>query len=115
MKDCLFCKIIENELPSDKLYEDDSIIVIKDIAPQAKCHVLVIPKKHFECLDDVASLQDDKTLLELIKGASKAANLLGLKTEGYRLVINTGIFACQSIKHLHIHILGGNQLIGRMG
>lgn len=105
---CVFCKIIAGEIPSAKLYEDDKIIIIKDIEPKAKCHYLCIPKEHFALLSEM-----DEAKAELVKHCMmtipKVQNELGL-ADGYRLVINQGEYAGQTVPHLHIHILGGEPL-----
>ena len=108
MEDCLFCKIAAGEIPSKKLYEDDQVVAFYDIAPQAKVHFLVIPKKHIESLDDVK--EEDQALLGyiLFKIHDIAAEL-GLEN-GYRVVSNNGEDAFQTVKHLHFHILGKRKM-----
>lgn len=105
---CVFCKIIAGEIPSTKLYEDDKIVVIKDIEPKAKCHYLCIPKEHFPLLADM-----DEARAELVKHCMlvipKLQRDLGLE-DGYRLIVNQGENAGQTVPHLHIHILGGEPL-----
>ena len=113
MENCLFCKIVRGEIPSTKVYEDDIMIIIKDIAPQAPVHLLLIPKEHYaniiEMSDDLAS-----TLAKCIKKLSALTDKLGLQG-GFRLVSNKGADGCQSVDHLHIHILGGHKLDEKMG
>ena len=113
MKDCLFCKIIAGEIPSTKVYEDDDMIVIKDINPQAKVHLLLIPKEHFA---NVTELNEKRaaTLGRCLMKITSMQKELGL-TNGFRLITNAGADACQSVFHLHIHILGGEQLAEKMG
>ncbi len=108
MEDCIFCKIARGEIPSAKVYEDDEILVFKDINPLTKIHLLCIPKEHFKT---VAELNEQRTLLlgSALKKIGALAPLWGLE-EGYRLVINQGEAAGQSVPHLHIHILGGEPL-----
>ena len=108
MKDCVFCKIIAGEIPSDKLNEDDRMIVIRDIEPKAKRHFLLIPKKHFKLLSEMteADADDFGACLKMIPELS---DLLGLEG-GYRLVINQGDDAGQTVFHLHIHILTGQKM-----
>ena len=105
---CVFCKIIAGEIPSAKLYEDDKIVIIKDIEPKAKCHYLCIPKEHFALLSEM-----DEGKAELVKHCMTTIpavqDKLGL-SEGYRLVVNQGEHAGQTVPHLHIHILGGEPL-----
>ncbi|MBR6594509.1 MAG: histidine triad nucleotide-binding protein [Clostridia bacterium] len=110
--DCLFCKIIEGVIPSAKVYEDDKILAFKDINPQAPVHVLVIPKKHIASLDGIDSTNIDYVNHIFAKVPEIAASL-GLGG-GYRLISNCGDDACQSVKHLHFHILGGKKLAEAM-
>ncbi len=106
--DCLFCKIIEGKVPSAKVYEDDKMYVFKDIDPKAKVHLLAIAKDHFKLLADMNEAQADLVKYMLTKiPAIAAAN--GCEN-GFRLVINQGEDAGQSVFHLHIHILGGEPL-----
>jgi len=106
---CLFCRIIAGEIPSNKVYEDDQAFAFRDINPQAPTHVLIIPKKHIASLNDAS--QDDQALLgHLTLVASKLANQLGAAGRGYRTVINTGAGAGQSVWHIHVHLLGGREL-----
>ena len=110
MEDCIFCKIGGGKIPSTKYYEDDEMFIIKDIEPKAKLHYLCIPKEHFASLTDM-----DEGRAELLKHCfQKIAlleNRLGLE-KGYRLILNQGEDGGQSVKHLHIHILGGETLSG---
>ena len=104
MSDCIFCKIASGDIPSNKVYEDDQILAFYDLDPQAPVHVLVIPKKHLDSLS--AATEEDAPLLShiLLKVKDIAAEL-GLEN-GYRVVINTGDDGGQTVKHLHVHILG---------
>ena len=106
MADCLFCKIIAGEIPvSKKFYEDDKVFAFADINPQAPVHVLIIPKKHINGLDDIK--EEDMQLLGHIQlVASKIAKKQNL-TDGYRLVCNCGVDGGQTVQHLHYHLLGG--------
>ena len=108
MENCLFCKIIKGEIPATKMYEDDNMIIIKDIDPKAKNHYLCIPKSHFKLLAEMDSAQAEqvKACLKKIPELSKE---LGLEN-GYRLVINQGDDAGQTVFHLHIHILSGQKM-----
>ena len=110
--DCLFCKIIEGAIPSNKVYEDEKCLAFYDIAPQAPVHILVIPKCHIASADEVTPENSDYVshIFTLIPEIAKKAGL----TNGYRVVTNCGDDACQSVKHLHFHILGGAQLSGTM-
>lgn len=107
--DCLFCKIINGEIPSNKVYEDEYVYAFHDIAPMAPIHVLIIPKTHVE---SAASLKEDELLLmqHLTVAAQKIAKNLGIYESGYRLVLNSGKDAGQTVFHLHMHLLGGGQL-----
>ena len=108
-ENCLFCKIIEGEIPGEFVHQDDSCVVIRDINPQAPMHVLVFPRDHIESLDD-ASQKDEGLLGHLLRVGARVANDLGHGDSGYRSVINTGEGAGQSVSHLHVHILGGRPL-----
>ncbi len=108
MCDCLFCKIIAGEIPSAKVYEDDDMIIIKDIEPKAKNHFLCIPKTHFKLLSEMTDEQSETLKRCLVKIPTLECEL-GLKG-GYRLVINQGDDAGQSVFHLHIHILSGQKM-----
>ena len=107
-KDCIFCKIIRGEIPSAKVYEDEKMLVFKDIEPKAKVHLLAIPKNHFKLLSEM----DEKraqTLTYMLKKIPEIAKENGLEN-GYRLIINQGDDAGQTVFHLHVHILGGETL-----
>ena len=108
MSDCLFCKIAAGEIPSKKGYEDDQILAFYDIAPMAPVHVLVIPKEH---IDSVAAVTEENAGLVayIFTVIPKIAKELGLDG-GFRVVSNCGSDGCQSVKHLHFHILGGKKL-----
>lgn len=107
MSDCLFCKIIEGSIPSDKVYEDDDVFAFNDIHPKAPIHVLVIPKIHIPTLADVDSPSLLGTLMTRVNHI--ANDVLNLK-EGYRIVINVREGGGQEVFHLHAHILGGKKL-----
>ncbi|HBB90115.1 MAG TPA: histidine triad nucleotide-binding protein [Blastocatellia bacterium] len=107
--DCLFCRIINGEIPAEFVRQDDRAIVISDINPQAPTHLLVIPREHLDSLDD-ASQKDEALLGHLLRVAAQVANAAGLDEGGYRTVINTGAGAGQSVFHLHVHVLGGRSL-----
>lgn len=111
--DCIFCKIINGEIPSEKVYEDEKFLIIKDISPQAKIHYLLLPKKHYTDIIDM-SLNDSVLLGECLKKLSEIIDDLGL-SNGFRLITNKGDDGCQSVKHLHIHIMGGEKLSEKMG
>ena len=110
--DCLFCKIAAGEIPSKKAYEDDKILAFYDIAPQAPVHILVIPKAHIASANEVNKENAD-VVAKIFGVIPKIAAEAGL-SGGYRIVSNCGDDACQSVKHLHFHILGGKKLSERM-
>lgn len=104
MNQCIFCKIVRNEISSEVVFEDSLIKVFKDIHPKAPIHLLIVPKKHIE---SVATLTDadQKTMLDVIWGAKKAAEIAGI--EGYKLIFNVGRKGGQIVDHIHLHLLGG--------
>lgn len=108
MQDCIFCKIAAGEIPSTKVYEDDLCIAFKDLNPLAKVHVLIIPKEH---IGSVACINGENSavIAHIFETIPKIAQELGLDN-GFRVVSNCGPHACQSVHHLHFHILGGEQL-----
>ncbi len=106
--DCIFCRIIKGDIPSQKLYEDDECIVIKDINPVANKHFLLIPKEHYKYIADMTDSQA-VILGKCLKKLEKLVPLLGLQN-GYRLVVNQGDDAQQTVPHLHIHILSGQKM-----
>lgn len=108
MDDCLFCKFAKGEIPVNKVYEDEDFIVIRDINPQAKNHFLAIPKTHFKLLSEMSE-NDAERLKRLLKKIPTLEKELELKN-GYRLVINQGDDAGQTVPHLHIHILSGQKM-----
>ena len=110
--DCLFCKIIKGDIPSKKAYEDDLCYAFYDIAPQAPVHILVIPKKHLASADEVTA-ENSGYIAHIFECIPKIAEDAGI-TNGYRVITNCGSDACQTVKHLHFHILGGEQLSERM-
>lgn len=106
--DCLFCKIIRGEIPSAKVYEDDKMLVFKDIEPKAKVHLLAVAKDHFKLLSEM-----DEKRAELVKYMLEKIPQIAAENgceNGYRLVVNQGEDAGQTVFHLHIHILGGQTL-----
>ena len=111
--DCLFCKIIAGEIPSTKVYEDDEILAFRDIAPQAPTHILVIPKEHIGGVDEL-NAENSAVVAHIFAKIAEIARDEGLG-DGYRVVSNVGENGCQSVRHLHFHILGGRKLDGKMG
>ncbi len=114
MEDCIFCKIVAGEIPSKKVYEDDECVAFWDIQPQAKVHILVIPKKHLTSLAQ-ADQQESDLLGHLVLVCGQVAREQGLGEDGYRVTTNIGDHGQQSVKHLHFHVLGGEKLSAKMG
>ena len=113
MTDCLFCKIAAGEIPSKKLYEDDAVLAFYDIAPMAPVHFLVIPKQHIvEGASDITA-ENSAVIAHIFEVIAKLAADLKLDN-GFRVVTNCGKDACQSVKHLHFHVLAGKQLSEKM-
>ncbi len=104
-KDCLFCKIINKEIPSDIVFENENVVVFRDIKPKAPIHLLIVPKKHIPTANDLKA-SDNNLLGELFTTAKEVAKIEGVKDSGYRLSINVGEGGGQEIFHLHIHLLG---------
>ena len=111
--DCIFCKIIAGDIPSAKVYEDDSVYAFRDIQPQAPVHVLVVPKAHVASADEITAENAD-LVAKIFAAIPKIAAAEGL-ANGYRVLTNCGEDGCQSVKHLHFHILGGKKLSESMG
>lgn len=109
MADCLFCKIIEGEIPSDKLYEDDLVVAILDINPRAPVHFMVIPREHIADARRIAG-EHGPLISRMFTVASKVAKDEGVAESGYRLAINVGDAAGMTVHHLHMHCIGGRQL-----
>ena len=109
--DCVFCNIAAGKIPSDLVYRDDEVVAFPDIHPQAPTHIILIPKKHIQSLNQVGD-DDSMLLLHMIKAAKQIAREKGIYDSGYRLLINTGKEGGQVIQHLHLHLLGGRQLKG---
>lgn len=110
--DCIFCKIIKGDIPSSKVYEDDMILAFNDISPMAPVHVLVIPKQHIESADAVNE-ENSKYISHIFEKIPEIAKKAGA-TNGYRVITNCGEDGCQSVKHLHFHVLGGKKLPEKM-
>ncbi len=111
--DCLFCKIIAGDIPSSKVYEDEYCYAFKDINPQAPVHILVVPKTHICCADKI-SAENSVYVAKIFEAIPVIAREAGLEN-GYRIINNCGKDACQTVLHLHFHILGGKQLPENMG
>jgi histidine triad (HIT) family protein len=109
MADCLFCKIVERQIPGSIVYEDERVLAFNDINPQAPTHVLVIPKRHIPTLNDL-STEDDQIVGELVRRAALIARERGLAPGGFRTVFNTNRDAGQTVFHIHLHLLGGRAM-----
>jgi histidine triad (HIT) family protein len=111
--DCIFCKIVEGEIPSEKIFENEHVIAFNDINPKAPTHILVVPKKHFATLNDVPE-NELNIILKIFGAIREIASKAGVAEEGYRVIVNTNRSSGQEVFHLHFHIMGGRQL-GSMG
>ena len=109
MSDCLFCKIIGGEIPGQFVHQDDQLVAIKDINPQAPLHALIIPKRHIASLNDLAP-SDDALVGSMFRRAAALAKERGFSDRGYRTVFNTNREAGQSVFHIHLHVLAGRLL-----
>ena len=109
MDDCIFCKIVKGEIPSEKVYEDEKVLAFKDINPVTPIHVLVIPKKHFKDVLDVKE-EDKEIIADLFQSINKIAKTLGIEKNGFRIVNNCGEDAGKEVMHLHFHLLAGKKL-----
>lgn len=109
MIDCIFCKIIAGEIPSTNVYKDDQVTAFRDINPAAPTHILIVPNKHIDSVN--LMIADDEPLIgKLYSVAKELAAKEGISESGYRLVVNTGAGAGQTVFHLHMHLLGGRQM-----
>ncbi len=109
MEDCLFCKIVKGEVPSNKVYEDDEILAFHDINPATPIHILVIPKKHITTHNDLEK-EDIELMGKIHMVINQIAEENGFKENGYRLIVNCGEDGGQEVKHLHFHILAGKKM-----
>jgi len=108
-QDCIFCKIVRKEIPTEFIYEDDLVVAFNDITPQAPVHVIIIPKEHYESILSVSAGDDIIGHMHLV--ANRIVLKLGIANTGFRLVNNTGRDGNQTVLHLHYHLLGGRQLL----
>lgn len=108
--DCLFCRIAAGEIPSKIVYQDEDVLAFHDIQPQAKYHVLIIPRRHIAASLNDFRPEDDQVLLKILATARNIAHESGIDQSGYRVVVNTGPDAGQSVFHIHFHLLGGAPL-----
>ncbi len=111
--DCIFCKIAHGEMPADTVYQDERVTAFRDVSPQAKTHVLVIPNKHFDSLNDACSDKSD-LLAHALKICALVARDEGIDERGYRVLTNVGDEGGQSVPHLHFHVLGGQELTTKL-
>ena len=107
--DCLFCKVIAGQIPGTIVYQDDRVVAFKDINPQAPTHVLVVPKRHIETLNDLTAA-DDALVGEVVRRAAAIARERGLAAGGFRTVFNTNRDAGQTVFHIHLHLIGGRSM-----
>jgi len=108
MSDCLFCKIIERTIPTELVYEDDTVVAFNDINPQAPTHILIVPRQHISTLNHLTK-EDTFIAGHMVQVAQKLANELGYAENGYRLVMNCNADAGQTVFHIHLHLLAGRQ------
>ena len=109
MNDCIFCKLANGEIPTEFLFESENIVAFNDASPVAPVHVLIIPKRHLESINDLKG-QESGLIQEMTLAARDIAENLGIKDKGYRLVINTGVDGGQEVMHLHMHLVGGRPM-----
>lgn len=110
MNDCIFCMIINNKIPSKKVYENEKVLAFEDIAPQAPIHVIIIPKVHvLESIEDITK-ENVSIISEIMLAAKKVAKIKGVSQNGYRLINNCGKGAGQTVNHLHFHFIAGKDL-----
>lgn len=109
MEDCVFCKIIKGEIPTEKVYETEEILAFKDIHPAAPIHILVVPKKHISMLTDLKP-EDEALIGKIYTTINKIAEQEGFKEQGYRVITNCGKDSGQEVMHIHFHVLGGKKL-----
>lgn len=109
-EDCIFCKIVDGQIPSEKVFEDDVCVAFNDLSPQAPTHILIIPRDHIDSLDKAAATHKE-TLGHLLLSAADIARKRGFAADGYRVVINTNADGGQTVFHLHVHLLAGRSFI----
>lgn len=106
-QDCLFCKIVEGEIPSTKVYEDEHVFAFEDVNPMMPVHTLIVPKNHF---DNIADNVPEEELGHLFGAVQKVAEIKDVVDGGFRVVVNTNDDACQTVHHIHVHVLGGEKM-----
>ena len=109
MEDCIFCKIIKGEIPSEKVYEDENVLAFRDIQPTAPIHILIIPKKHITNLMEIAP-EDSALMGKIVEAMQKVAKQLGVDEKGFRIISNCGPDSGQEVMHLHFHLLAGRKM-----
>lgn len=102
--DCLFCKIVSGEIPSTKIYEDENVFAFEDLNPQMPVHTLIVPKNHYDNIADGIPNEEMGLLFNAVK---KVAEIKGIAESGFRVIVNTGDDAQQTVHHIHVHVLGG--------
>ena len=107
MEDCIFCRIVRGEIPAKVVYEDETVLAFDDITPQGPIHTLIIPKKHYGSMDDAVP---PEVLAALFGAVPTVAAMKGVSTTGYRVIVNNGPDAKQSVPHLHVHVIGGARM-----
>jgi histidine triad (HIT) family protein len=112
--DCIFCRIVRGEIPADMVYQDERVTAFRDIEPQAKTHILVIPNEHIESLNE-ADGSNTELFGQLLRVCALVARDDGIESSGYRVLTNVGEDGGQSVGHLHFHVLGGNKLSPGLG
>jgi histidine triad (HIT) family protein len=105
--DCVFCKIARGEIPAEPVYEDDAVLAFNDVSPQAPVHVLVIPRAHYT---DLADGVPAETVAKLFGAVPEVARRAGVAESGYRVIVNSGADANQTVPHLHVHVMGGREM-----
>ncbi|QSX06845.1 histidine triad nucleotide-binding protein [Sedimentibacter sp. zth1] len=106
---CVFCEIVNGKIPSQKVFENDKILAFKDISPMAPVHVVIIPKEHIESVNQINDA-NSSIITEIFNKIPKIAQIMGVEESGYRIITNYGDDGCQSVKHMHFHLLGGKKL-----
>jgi len=109
MENCIFCKIVRGESPSETLYQDDQVTAFRDIHPVAPTHVIIVPNKHYNSISEIEK-EDEQMVGRLFYIANKIAREEGIEKNGYRLIINHGKHGGQEIYHLHLHLIGGRRM-----
>jgi len=112
--DCIFCKLVAGQIPGQKLFQDDLVTAFRDIHPVAPTHILIVPNKHLESVNDVTA-QDEPLMGRMLTVARQLAEQEGVQRSGYRLIVNNGPHAMQHVLHLHLHLIGGQRMRYPMG